>query len=176
MRDAFNAELNDIAAANPETFLLTADIGFQVFDRFRDEHPGHFINMGVAEANMIGVAAGLAMSGKFPFVYTIIPFLTMRAFEQIRVDICIQNQNVKIVGVAGVVAYGTLGPTHHSIEDFAILRALPNMTVIVPCDPLETRLAVRAAVELKGPVYVRLGKNGEPTLHKEKYAFSIGKA
>lgn len=176
MRDAFNTELNDIAAENPDTFLLTADIGFKVFDRFRDEHPGHFINMGVAEMNMIGVAAGLAMSGKFPFVYTIIPFLTMRAFEQIRVDVCIQNLNVKIVGVGGGVAYGTLGPTHHSIEDIAILRALPNMTVISPCDPLETRLAVRAATEHQGPVYVRLGKNGEPTLHTEKYPFKIGQA
>ena len=176
MRDAFNAELHRIAANDPEVLLLTADIGFKVFDQFRADYPGRFINMGVAEANLMTVAAGLAMSGKRPFVYTIIPFLTMRAFEQIRVDACIQNQPIKIIGVGGGLAYGILGPTHHSIEDVAILRALPNMTVLVPCDPIETGLAIRAAYEHPGPVYVRLGKNGEPNLHKQKYDFKIGQA
>ena len=176
MRDAFNDELYDIAASDPDVLLLTADIGFRVFDRFHADFPGRFINMGVAEPNMLGVAAGLALSGKRPFVYTIIPFLTMRAFEQIRVDMCIQNQPVKIVGVGGGVAYGTLGPTHHAVEDVAILRALPNMTVLVPCDPLETRKAVRAAYEHPGPVYVRLGKNGEPSLHANDYDYQIGRA
>ncbi len=176
MRDAFNAELHRIAANDPDVLLLTADIGFKVFDQFRADYPGRFINMGVAEANLMTVAAGLAMSGKRPFVYTIIPFLTMRAFEQIRVDACIQNQPIKIIGVGGGLAYGILGPTHHSIEDVAILRALPNMTVLVPCDPIETGLAIQAAYEHPGPVYVRLGKNGEPNLHTQKYDFKIGRA
>ena len=176
MRNAFNNELYDIAASNPDVLLLTSDIGFQVFDRFRDDFYGRFINMGVAESNMIGVAAGLALSGKLPVVYTIIPFLTMRAYEQIRVDVCIQNLPVKIVGVGGGLAYGTLGPTHHSIEDVAILRALPNMTVVVPCDPLESRKATRAAFEHHGPIYVRLGKNGEPPLYENDYEFQIGRA
>lgn len=175
MRDVFNAELYEIAKSDPRVLLLTGDIGFQVFDRFRADFPGRFINMGVAEANMMGVAAGLALSGKRPFVYTIIPFLTMRAFEQIRVDVCIQNQPVKIVGVGGGLAYGTLGPTHHSIEDVAILRALPNMTILAPCDPLETRKATRAVMEHPGPVYIRLGKNGEPPLHARDYDFQIGR-
>ena len=176
MRDAFCQELNKLSVDNPDLLLLTGDIGFQVFDEFRDRYPDRFYNMGVAEANMVGVSAGLALSGKKPFIYTIIPFLTMRPFEQIRNDICMQNQPVKIVGVGGGVSYGVLGPTHHSIIDMAILRALPNMTVIAPCDPLEARLATNAAFFHPGPVYIRLGKNGEPPLHDGSYDFKIGKA
>ncbi|MFC2070301.1 transketolase family protein [Chloroflexota bacterium] len=176
MRDAFCKELNELAVDNPDLMLLTGDIGFQVFDPFREKYPDRFYNMGVAEANMIGVSAGLALSGKKPFVYTIIPFLTMRPFEQIRNDICMQNQPVKIVGVGGGVAYGVLGPTHHAVIDMAILRTLPNMTVIAPCDPLESQLATRAAFYHPGPVYIRLGKNGEPALHDREYDFKIGKA
>ncbi len=176
MRDAFASEHYDIVASDDQVLFLTADIGFQVFDRLVADFPDRFLNMGVAEANMIGVAAGLALSGKQPWVYTIVPFLTMRAFEQIRVDVCIQNQPVKIVGVGGGLAYGTLGPTHHSLEDMAILRALPNMTVISPCDPIESRKATRAASEHPGPVYIRLGRNGEPQLHVDDYEFEIGRA
>ena len=176
MRDAFNTELNKLAAVDENVLLLTADIGFQVFDEFRGNYPDRFYNVGVAEANMIGMATGLALSNKKPFVYTIIPFLTMRAFEQIRTDICIMNQPVNIVGVGGGVAYGTLGPTHHSLIDLAILRALPNMTVITPCDPIESMLATRASIEHNGPIYIRLGKNGEPNIHKDEYDFIIGKS
>lgn len=176
MRDAFCQELNKLAVDNPDLMLLTGDIGFQVFDSFREKYPDRFYNMGVAEANMVGVSAGLALSGKKPFIYTIIPFLTMRPFEQIRNDICMQNQPVKIVGVGGGLAYGVLGPTHHSIIDLAILRTLPNMTLISPCDPLEARLATRAAFFHPGPVYIRLGKNGEPALYDSDYDFKIGKA
>ncbi|MBM4437330.1 MAG: transketolase [Actinobacteria bacterium] len=176
MRDAFAAQLHQEMAEDPRIMLLTADIGFKVFDRIVSDFPGRFINMGVAEANMLGVAAGLAMSGKRPVVYTIIPFLTMRAFEQIRVDVCIQKQPVTIVGVGGGVAYGTLGPTHHSIEDVAILRSLPNMTVVVPCDPQESRKATRAAFRNVGPLYIRLGKNGEPPLYGDNHSFVIGRA
>ena len=176
MRDAFAAELHELMAADQRILLLAGDIGFKVFDRIVADCTGRFFNMGVAEANMLGVAAGMALSGRHPFVYTIIPFLTMRAFEQIRVDVCIQNLPVTIVGVGGGLAYGALGPTHHSIEDVAILRALPNMTIIVPCDPLESRQAIRAAAAHPGPVYVRLGKNGEPVLHRNAYEFRIGRA
>lgn len=176
MRDAFCRELNKLAADDPRVLLLTGDIGFQVFDSFREKYPDRFYNMGIAEANMIGVSAGLALSGKMPFAYTIVPFLTMRAFEQIRVDICMQNQPVKIVGVGGGVSYGVLGPTHQAIEDIAILRALPNMVVISPCDPMESQLATCAAFKHPGPVYIRLGKNGEPALHKTAYEFQIGRA
>jgi transketolase len=176
MRDAFAAELYEIVASDPRVLLLTADIGFKVFDRLAGDFPGRFLNMGVAESNMIGVSAGLALEGKRPCVYTIIPFLVMRAFEQIRVDVCIQNLPVKLVGVGGGLAYGALGPTHHSIEDIAILRALPNMTVMTPCDPVESRKATRAAFDHPGPVYLRLGKNGEPRLYAADYEFKIGRA
>jgi len=112
MRDAFSRELNKLATENSDLLLLTADIGFQVFDQFSAQFPNRFFNMGIAEANMIGAAAGLALSGKRPFVYTIIPFLIMRAYEQIRTDICMQNLPLKIIGVGGGVAYGVLGATH----------------------------------------------------------------
>jgi transketolase len=154
---------------------LSGDIGFAVFDKFRDAYPERFMNFGIAEANMMGASAGLALSGMRPFTYTIIPFLTMRAFEQIRVDVCLQNQPVKIIGVGGGLAYGNLGPTHHSIEDVAILRALPNMTVITPSDPGEAKRATVAAHQHDGPVYIRLGKNGEPKLY-EAQDFVIGRA
>tara|TARA_B000000460_G_C21521696_1_gene396181 strand:+ start:314 stop:1234 length:921 start_codon:yes stop_codon:yes gene_type:complete len=176
MRDAFNTELNCIASNDESVLLLTADIGFQVFDEFRENFPDRFYNVGVAEANMLGMATGLTLSNKKVFVYTIIPFLTMRAFEQIRTDVCIMNQPVKIVGVGGGLSYGTLGPTHHSIVDLAILRSLPNMTVVCPCDPIESMLATRAATNYPGPIYIRLGKNGEDNLHTSEYDFQIGKS
>lgn len=177
MRDAFIAELTELVSENPKILLLVGDIGFKVFDRFRDLYPNNFINCGIAEANMVGMSAGLAMGGYKPVVYTIVPFLTMRAYEQIRVDLCIHHQNVVLVGVGGGLAYDVLGPTHHSIEDVAILRALPQMEVVVPRDPSDTKSAVRAALSRFGPVYIRLGKNGEPNLDEHGQAnFEFGKA
>lgn len=176
MRDAFIAQLHEEAASDANLLLLAGDIGFKVFDRFREAHGERFLNCGIAEANMIGMSAGLAMSGKRPFVYTIIPFLTMRAFEQIRVDLCLHDQPVVLVGVGGGLAYDVLGPTHHAIEDVAILRALPRMTVVVPCDPHEARAATTAAHALGHPVYIRLGKNGEPPLGTDAHPFTLGKA
>jgi transketolase len=177
MRDAFIAELTELASTDSKILLMVGDIGFKVFDRYRDLYPDNFINCGIAEANMIGMSAGLAMSGYKPIVYTIVPFLTMRAFEQIRVDLCIHNQNVVLVGVGGGLAYDVLGPTHHSIEDVAILRALPQMEIVVPRDPAETKLAIAAALKRTGPVYVRLGKNGEPNLGEHfSNNFEFGKA
>lgn len=126
---------------------------------------------------MIGISAGLAMTGLRPFVYTIVPFLTMRAFEQIRVDLCMHDQPVVLVGVGGGLAYDVLGPTHHAIEDVGLMQALPRMSVIVPCDPDEARQATVAAHAVAHPVYVRLGKNGEPSLGTVNLpAFEIGRA
>jgi transketolase len=175
MRDAFIKSLHSLADSDPRVMLLSSDIGFAVFDQFRDSFPGRFLNFGIAEANMIGVAAGLTLSGMRPFAYTIIPFLTMRAFEQIRVDFCIQNQPAVLVGVGGGLAYGVLGPTHHATEDIAVMRALPNMTVITPSDPAEAQKATLAAHEHEGPVYIRLGKNGEHDL-PDYGDFKIGKS
>jgi transketolase len=176
MRDAFIAELHALAAEDARVLLLSGDIGFKVFDRFCEAFPERFLNLGIAEQNMIGMAAGLSMSGKRPFVYTIIPFLTMRPFEQIRVDLCMHEQPVRLVGVGGGLAYDILGPTHHAVEDIGILRALPNMTVLVPSDPIQARQATRAAHALPGPAYVRLGKNGEPVLPGSDEPFAIGRA
>src|SRR3989344_1848258 len=176
MRNAFIRSLEEIARYDKRIFLLTGDLGFSVFEKFRDEFPDRFINMGVAEANMTGVAAGLALSGKIVFIYSIVPFATMRCFEQIRNDLCMQNLDVKIIGVGSGLSYGSLGPTHQSIEDIAIMRALPNMVVVCPGDPVEAGLVVRESMHYKGPVYIRLGRGGEPVIHKTRPDFEIGKA
>ncbi|MBA7668415.1 Apulose-4-phosphate transketolase subunit B [subsurface metagenome] len=132
--------------------------------------------MGVAEQNLTGIATGLALSGKCVFTYSIANFPTLRCLEQIRNDVCYHNADVKIVAVGGGLAYGALGMTHHATEDLAIMRALPSMTVIAPGDPVEAALAAQAAVIKNGPCYLRLGKAGEPVVHKATPYFQIGKA
>ncbi|MEK6542998.1 MAG: transketolase C-terminal domain-containing protein, partial [Elusimicrobiota bacterium] len=129
-----------------------------------------------AEAIMMGMAAGLALNGKIPFVYTINSFLALRAFEQLRDDVCFQNVPVKFVGVGAGLSYGALGCTHHTIEDIAMMRALPNMTLISPCDPAEAKKVAEAVVDWPHPVYVRLAKAGEPTLTPKDATFKIGQA
>jgi transketolase len=155
---------------------LSGDIGNKLFDKFKNANPGRFINCGIAEANMMGVAAGLALSGLRPIVYTITPFTTTRCFEQIRVDACYHNVPVIIVGTGSGLSYAELGPTHHSCEDLAILRVLPNMTVLAPADEVELRQALRAALTLPGPVYIRIGKKGEAIIPKSDDTFAIGRS
>lgn len=176
MRDAFAAEITALAEKDSSVVLLSGDIGNRLFDPFKKKFPDRFFNCGVAEANMISLAAGMAMSGLHPYVYTIDSFVTYRCYEQIRVDLCYHNVPVVIVGVGAGLGYASLGPTHHACEDIAVLRVLPNMKVVCPADPLEVRLATAAALPEKGPVYLRLGKKGEPTLHKTPPSFQIGKA
>lgn len=175
MRKAFIETLLNSAAHDEGIFLLTGDLGFSVLEPFTDKFPKRFYDAGVAEQNMIGVASGLALSGKTVFVYSIVPFITMRCFEQVRNNICFQNLNVKLIGIGGGVVYGTSGTTHYALEDIAIMRSLVNMTVIVPGDPLEAAAAVRAAAAYPYPVYIRLGKGNEPVLHAS-LDFHIGKA
>ncbi len=174
MRDAYLSALYDLAAKNKGVMALVGDIGAIVFDKYRESYPAQFINCGVAEANMITVAAGLATCGKIPFTYTITPFITMRTYEQIKNDVCLQNTNVKIVGVGAGIVYSTLGPTHHAIEDIAIMKVLPNLTVLSPADPLEARKATYAAAAMTGPVYLRLGTNKEPPVYQQDYDFIPG--
>jgi transketolase len=176
MRTAFVNTLTEIARKDKDIFLLTGDLGYSVFENFMREFPARCYNIGVAEANMAGIAAGLALSGKKVFIYSIVPFVTMRCFEQVRNDICYQNLNVRIVGVGGGLCYGTAGMTHHSIEDIAIMRSLPNMTVICPGDPQEAGLAVKSSLSYQGPIYIRLGKGKEPNVHTGLKDFVIGKA
>ena len=176
MRNAFAAELTALAAAGEPVVLLSGDIGNRMFDDYKARFPAQFYNCGVAEANMMGVAAGMAFCGLRPITYTIAPFTTTRCLEQIRVDVCYHNLPVIIAGVGAGLSYAANGPTHQSCEDIALLRALPNMTVVCPGDPVEVRLAMRAALRQDGPVYLRLGKKGEPIVHAEPPEFALGKA
>lgn len=174
MRIAFVNTLFEQAKRNKDIILLTADLGFSVFETFIEKLPRQYLNVGVAEQNMAGMAAGMAIEGKIPLIYSIVPFATMRNFEQIRNDICYQNLNVKIIGIGAGFSYGPYGHTHHGLEDIGILRTLPNMTILAPGDPVEVVAATKAMLKHKGPVYLRLGKAGEPTLHNKKIAFSLG--
>jgi len=176
MRNAFVEELNSIAAKNRELVVLSGDIGNRLFDTFKSLYPKRFYNCGVAEANMIGLAAGLALTGMTVIVYTITPFVTLRCLEQIRNDVCYHDLPVIIVGVGAGLSYAGLGPSHHSCEDISLMRSLPNMKVICPGDALELRSAFVAAVQSASPVYLRIGKKGEPLVHTSRPHFKIGKA
>ncbi|MGQ9661568.1 MAG: transketolase family protein [Kiritimatiellia bacterium] len=175
MREALAQALTDALAVNNDIYVLSADTGFHVFDSFRQRFPHRFLNVGICEAAMIGIASGLAHCGKQVFCYGIAPFVTLRCLEQIRVDICYANLPVRIIGVGGGLAYGPSGMTHHSIEDIAVMRALPNMTVICPGDPIEVRCAIRAVTSMPSPCYLRIGKSGEPVVHEAEPQFEIGK-
>src|SRR5262245_50146263 len=167
MRNAFADELTKLGRADDRVVMLSGDIGNRLFDKFKDACPDRFYNCGVAEANMMGVAAGMALSGLRPVAYTITPFITTRCLEQIRVDVCYHNVPVTIVAVGAGMAYASLGPTHHACEDISLLRSLPNMKVVCPADAHEVRAAMRAAMHQDGPVYIRLGKKGEPNVHAQ---------
>jgi transketolase len=176
LRTAFIETLNALADKDPRVCLVVGDLGYSVIEEFAQKHPDQFVNAGVAEQNMIGLAVGMALSGKVVFTYSIGNFGTLRCLEQIRNDVCYHRANVKVVAVGGGLAYGNLGVTHHASEDVAIMRALPNMTVVAPGDPIEARLATRAVVALDGPAYLRLGKAGEPAVHPDEPGFTLGRA
>jgi transketolase len=177
VRNAFADELTKLGNDDPRVVLLSGDIGNKLFDKFRAAHPARFINCGVAEQNMTGVAAGLAMSGMRPVTYTITPFVTTRCLEQIRTDACYHDVPVTIVAVGAGLAYAGLGPTHHACEDISFLRSIPNMVVICPGDPFEVRAALRAVMKQDRPCYIRMGKKGEQAIHSAVPAdFAIGKA
>ena len=175
MRNAFAAAITDLATRDERVVLLSGDIGNRLFDAYRARFPSRFYNCGVAEANMTGMAAGLALSGLRPFTYTITPFATSRVVEQIRVDICYHDVPVVIVGTGSGLSYASLGPTHHSCEDVGILRCFPNLTVLCPADAMEVGPAIEAALALPGPAYIRLGKKGEPTIHAQPPPLEIGR-
>ena len=176
MRNAFAQEVTKLGQENDRVVLLSGDIGNRLFDDFKEAQGDRFHNCGIAEANMMSVAAGLGMSGFRPIVYTITPFTTTRCYEQIRVDVCYHESPVIIVGTGSGLSYAQLGPTHHSVEDIAILRALPGMTVFCPCDVHEVRAGLKAALKQDGPVYFRLGKKGEPDIHKTEPVIEFGKS
>ena len=166
MRNAFANAFYELAKSDQRICLVVADITAAAgVASFQKESPERFINVGVAEQMMVGMCAGLALRGCIPFAYTIATFTIYRPFEQVRVDCCYHNLPVKLVGVGGGVSYSTLGGTHHAQEDVALMSAIPNMTVLAPCDPAEAAACTRACVlDIPGPVYLRLGKAGEPDL------------
>ena len=175
MRTAYLNTLYDLASEDKRVYALISDNGAIVYDKYRKDLASQYLNLGISESNMLGMAAGMASCGKIPFAYTIGAFLAYRAFEFIRNDICLQKQNVKIVGTGAGEVYSALGPTHHSTEDLGGLRALPNLIVISPASPMEVKKATQAAYEYEGPVYLRLGTNREPEIYDRDYSFEIGK-
>jgi transketolase len=176
MRTSFVNVLIEQAKLDDKIFLLTPDMGFSVFEPFIAQYPNRFLNTGIAEQNAIGVAAGLALSGFKPYVYSIAPFILMRCYEQVRVDVAYMQTNIKIIGAGGGVAYGPAGATHHAIEDLAIARALPGMIVCAPADPIEARQIFEQSVSIYSPMYIRLAKNNEPLIHNPADRITIGKA
>jgi transketolase len=173
MRTAFINELINQARLHPEIFLIVGDLGFSVVEPFADEFPDRFLNAGVAEQNMTGVAAGLASEGYHVFTYSIANFPTLRCLEQIRNDVCYHNLPVTVVAVGGGLAYGNLGYSHHAVQDVAILRSLGNMRVMAPSDPGETVCCLRELVNNPCPSYLRLGKAGEQVLHATTWSSGI---
>jgi len=177
MRDTFIAQLNKRAIQDPRIMLIAGDLGFGVFDRYREDCPNQFLNAGVAEQNMTMVATGMAMEGRVVFTYSIGNFNTLRCLEQIRNDACYHNTDVKVVSIGGGFSYGALGISHHATEDLAIMRALPNMTVVSPCGLWETKMATDAIIDTPGTMFLRLDKsfgNDEPLEKNE--TFLLGRA
>ena len=176
MRTAYLDTLYELASKDSRVYALISDNGAIVYDKYRRDLANQYLNLGISEANMLGMAAGMASCGKIPYAYTIGAFLAYRAFEFIRNDVCLQNQNVKVVGTGAGEVYSALGPTHHSTEDMGGLRTLPNLVILSPASPMEVRKATIAAYEYVGPVYLRLGTNKEPEVYEGDYEFKIGKA
>jgi transketolase len=176
MRSVFNKVLLDLAAEDKRIYMVLADIGYGEIEPFRDTYPERFFNCGVAEQNMTGVACGIAMEGNLAVTYSIANFPTLRCLEQIRNDVCYHNANVKVVIIGGGLAYGPLGVSHQATEDLAIMRALPNMIVVAPCDFAEAEAATRAMVAHDGPVYYRCGYKQEPPVHGGPIDFAFGQA
>lgn len=176
MRDTFVRTLIDIAKKDKDVILVTGDLGFGVLKPYWEQLPDQFINAGIAEQDMTGFAAGLALEGKTVFTYSIGNFPTLRCIEQIRNDCAYHDANVKVVCVGGGFVYGSLGMSHHATEDIAMMRALPNVTVMAPGDLTEAAEATKAIYEQKGTCYLRLGRGGEQKIHEKIDNFQIGKA
>ena len=177
-REIYGVVLSDLGAARPDIVGLSADLAKSTqIGAFGDKYPDRFFNFGIAEQNMFGVAAGMAKAGLVPFVSTFSAFASMRACEFLRTDVCYQNLNVKVIATHGGTSFGSAGSTHHAIEDLSIVRAFPNLTVIVPADGFETAQAVKKCMDIDGPVYIRIGRGFEPAAYpSEDYPFEIGKA
>jgi transketolase len=175
VRNAFIDTLLELAQTDDRIFLVTGDLGWNVVEKFAAARPDRFLNAGVAEANMAGIATGLAQAGFIPFIYSIATFTSMRCYEQVRNGPVLHHLPVRVVGIGGGYAYGHAGPTHHALEDLAIARTQPGMTVLVPADPAQTRAVVKATMELAGPAYLRIGKGGNPEVPGLGGRFGLGR-
>ena len=164
----------ELAKTDPRVFFIGSDLGIGTLGKFREQIPERFFMEGINEANIIGLAAGLALDGKIPYVNTIASFITRRCFEQVVLDICLHNLNVRLIGNGAGFVYAPLGPTHEAIEDMAIMRAIPNMTIVAPADADEMRRLMPQTLTWKGPIYIRLGKGYDPIVTREDIPFEIG--
>lgn len=176
IRDAFFDELYNIAKNDPQVILLTADMSAFSLVKFKKDFPNQFINVGIAEQNMVSIAAGLALGGKKVFIYTIIPFITQRCYDQVKIDLCSMNLPVTIIGVGSGLGYGNDGPTHHGTQDIAIMRALPEITILNPSDPMTAAAFADTAYKNSGPTYVRIDNGKLPAIYDKNDNFSDGLA
>ena len=176
MRKTSLNSVYQLAKNDPRIVFIGSDLGPGVLDEMKTEMPDRFFMEGVSEQHVIGMAAGLAMSGFIPYVNTIATFLTRRCYEQVALDLCLQDLPVRLIANGGGVVYAPLGPTHLATEDFAILRALPNMTIVAPCDAQEMKRLMMASVDWPHPLYIRLAKGGDAVVSNEAHGFEIGKA
>ena len=175
MRNAIISEIHNQMKVNKNIYFLTGDLGYGLLEPLEEDFPERFIDVGIAEQNMVGMAAGLALAGKKVYVYSIIPFVTMRCFEQIRNDVCYHDADVTILGVGSGLSYGILGSTHFALEDIAILRSLPNMTIFSPSDEKEALSGLDYFSNYHHPLYLRIGKKDEPVVFSGNYSFAFGK-
>ena len=176
MRDVFIQRLTEVAESNPRVLLITGDLGFNVLNAFAERFPRQYLNAGVAEQNMTGLATGLAMEGRVVFTYSIANFPTLRCLEQIRNDACYHAANVKVVAIGGGFSYGALGVSHHATEDLSILRSLPELTVVAPGDDWEAAEATSALVTAPGTCYLRLDRSSAPATNRPEEQFQLGRA
>lgn len=174
MRPIIIHEIHDLMKSNKNVYFLTGDLGYSVLEKIEQDFPDRFINVGIAEQNMIGIAAGLALSGKKVFVYSIIPFVTLRCLEHIRNDMCYHNLDITILGTGAGLSYGILSSTHFALEDIALLRPFPNMTIFSPADATEGQLGMQFFKTYHKPLYFRIGKKEEPTVYTKPYKFEFG--
>ena len=176
MRNTFAQIITELAEIDEKIVLLSGDIGNKMFDNFKKVANRRFINCGIAEANMMSMASGLALTGMKPFIYTIAPFTTSRCLEQIKIGAAYHDAHITIIGTGSGLSYGELGPTHHSLEDMSIIGSIPNIRVLAPCDSIELKNQIKEIINLKGPTYIRIGKKGEPNLLHRDTISHIGKA
>ena len=176
MRQTCLDMVHELAKADPRVLFIGSDLGAGSLQKMKEQMPDRFIMEGISEQNLVGMAAGLAMSGFVPYVNTIATFLTRRCFEQVAVDLCLHRLPVRLIANGGGVVYAPLGPTHMAIEDLAIMRALPNMTVVAPADAREMARLMAASLDWNGPIYIRVAKGGDSVVSREELGFAIGEA